>query len=108
MSRVAPSGDDGTRYCRITHPFHPLCGQRFALVNVRHNWGEDRVDYRDEAGHLATIPAAWTDVPAPDRVVALSAGRLPFRLQDLIELARLVASLRAPNGRTWREEVGHA
>ena len=54
------------------------------------------MDYRDEAGHLATIPAAWTDVPAPDPVVAVSAGRLPFRLQDLIELARLVASLRAP------------
>ena len=26
-----------------THPFHPLYGQRFVLVQVRRNWGEERV-----------------------------------------------------------------
>lgn len=60
---------------------------------VRHNWGDDRVYYHDANGRLASIPTSWTDVVAPDPVVALSAGRSPFRLEDLLELARLVAVL---------------
>ena len=67
---------------------------------VRHNWGEDRVYYRDEQGQLASVPASWTDVIPPDPVVAVSAGRSPFRLQDLLELARLVELLKreTPHG----------
>ena len=42
---------------------------------------------------MASIPASWTDVVAPDPVVVLSAGRSPFRLDDLLELTRLVAAL---------------
>lgn len=84
---------------RVTHPFHPLRGQQFPLVTIRHNWGDDRVYYRDQDGQLAGIPASWTDVVAPDPVEVLSAGRSPFRLADLLELVRLVAVL--------REEVAH-
>ena len=62
-------------------------------MTVRHNWGEDRVYYRDAEGSLASIPASWTDVMPPDPVVILSAGRSPFRLDDLLELARLAAAL---------------
>jgi len=66
---------------------------------VRHNWGEDRVYYHDEQGQLTSVPAGWTDVIPPDPVVAISAGRSPFRLQDLLELARLVEPL--------KQEVAH-
>ena len=62
-------------------------------MTVRHNWGEDRVYYHDAQGLLAGIPASWTDVIPLDPVVALSAGRSPFRLDDLLELTRLVAAL---------------
>ena len=62
-------------------------------MTVRNNWGEDRVYYQDEQGQLACVPASWTDVIPPDPVVAISAGRLPFRLEDLLELARLLAAL---------------
>jgi hypothetical protein len=96
------------RQVQIQHPFHPRCGQSFALVNVRHNWGEDRVDYRDRAGRLTSIPASWTDVVAPDPVVAVSAGRSPFRLQDLVELARFLQRLHDPVGATPVREVRHA
>ena len=63
-------------------------------MTVRNNWGEDRVYYHDAEGKLACIPAGWTDVVAPDPVVVLSAGRLPFRLADLLELTRLLGALR--------------
>ena len=70
-------------------------------MTVRHNWGEDRAYYRDEQGRLACVPASWTDVIASDPVVAISAGRSAFRLQDLLELVRLVATLEqeVPNDR---------
>jgi len=51
------------------------------------------VCFRDEGGHLVSIPVAWTDVIPLDPVVAVSAGRSPFRLEDLLELARLLAAL---------------
>jgi hypothetical protein len=76
---------------RIVHPFRPLCGQRFTLVNARHNWGEDRMDYRE-----------------PDPVVAVSAGRSPFCLQDLVELTRLLQRLHDPVSAGQGREVRRA
>jgi hypothetical protein len=42
---------------------------------------------------LISIPTRWTDRIEPDPIVTISAGRSPFRLQDLVELARLVEVL---------------
>ncbi|HKX27959.1 MAG TPA: DUF5372 family protein [Blastocatellia bacterium] len=80
----------------MTHPFHPLTGSEFELVTYRHNWGKDRVYFHDSDGKLSAVPAAWTDVIAPDPFVAVSAGRSLFRLDDLLRLAELVASLQPP------------
>jgi Family of unknown function (DUF5372) len=35
---------------RVTHPFHPLFGQVLDIVVHRHDWGEDRIYYRDGHG----------------------------------------------------------
>ena len=43
--------------------------------------GEDRV---------RSLPARWTDVDGPDPFLALAAGRTPFRVEDLLALARIV------------------
>jgi hypothetical protein len=83
------------RTVRIIHPFHPLFGQTFQLVDVHQHWGENRVVFQDPAGKLHSIVTAWTDVLPADPIVIISAGRSPFRLQDLIELAQLVADLKA-------------
>ena len=91
--RTAHGGDDTARTFHVVHPFHPLCGRPFALVTIRHNWGEDRVYFHDGQGRLSCVPASWTDAVAADPVVAVSAGRSPFRLEDLLELTRLVAAL---------------
>ena len=71
---------------RITHPFHPLCGRQFELVELRSNWGEERVYYQEANGRLKSLPACWTSVCAPEPVVALGAGRTHFRVIDLLEL----------------------
>jgi hypothetical protein len=77
----------------IVHPFHPGHGQRFPIVTIRQNWGEELLYYRNRQGRLISIPARWTDRATPDPIVAISAGRSPFRLEDLLELTRLVAAL---------------
>ncbi|NCQ34187.1 hypothetical protein GW813_03715 [bacterium] len=79
----------------MTHPFHPLFGQELDFIVHRHNWGEDRVYYRDRDGHLASLPACWTSVVPEDPFVTLAAGRSPFRVDDLIELASVVLRLRS-------------
>jgi len=61
----------------------------------RHNWGEDRVYYRDSRGHLTSLPAGWTSVVSEDAFVAVAAGRARFRAPDLVDLAALVGRLRS-------------
>lgn len=74
----------------MTHPFHPLAGQEFEFVKRRKNWQLDRVYYFDAVGELATLPAEWTDVVAPDPFVVIASGRAPFRTEDLLALTELV------------------
>jgi hypothetical protein len=78
----------------VTHPFHPLRGREFALVDRRTTWGEDRVYYHDETGRLRRLPAAWTSVAACGPFEALSGGRSHFRIEDLLQLATLIARQR--------------
>jgi hypothetical protein len=77
----------------VTHPFHPLCGREFALVTIRHNWGEYRVYYDDDEGRLRSLLASWTSVCPGDPFVVLAAGRSPFRVEDLLELCRLIEGM---------------
>ena len=60
------------------------------MATLKRTWGEDRVFAFDEEGQLFSIPAGWTDVDPPDPYVAISAGRSPFRVADLLELAALI------------------
>ena len=78
---------------RIIHPFHPYRNRPLSVVTVRQNWGEDILYYHDQEGRLASVPARWTDTVPPDAFVSISAARSPFRLEDLLELARLVTAL---------------
>ena len=79
---------------RVTHPFHPLYGHEFALADRRTTWGEDRVYYHDETGTLRRLPAAWTSVAVRSPFEVVSAGRSHFRIEDLLQLAALIARQR--------------
>ncbi|MCK4249005.1 MAG: Y4bD/Y4pK family protein [Candidatus Omnitrophica bacterium] len=78
----------------ITHPFHPLYGQKFEFITYRKSWGEDKVFFYDCNGDVTSIPARWTDVPSLDPFVEMSAGRSLFRGEDLINLCRLIQNLK--------------
>jgi hypothetical protein len=78
---------------RITHPFHPLCGQVFELVSRGQHWGEDRVIYRAPDGTLPTIAAALTDAEPPGAFQRIAGGRAAFRTVDLLGLLVLLDQL---------------
>ncbi|WP_409372334.1 DUF5372 family protein [Paraburkholderia mimosarum] len=80
-----------TQLVRVTHPFHPLRGQEFVLLERRCAWGEERVYFRDVSGRLRRLPASWTSVSAPEPFEVLSAGRSTFRVEDLLHLIGLIA-----------------
>jgi hypothetical protein len=94
---------------RVTHPFHPLCGREFELVDRRSTWGEDRVYYHDETGRLRRLPAAWTSLAALTPFEVLSARRSHFRVEDLLQLVALIARQRelqgGPPSTTGKEPV---
>jgi hypothetical protein len=78
----------------VTHPFHPLFGREFELLEYRKNWGEDRVYFHDEGGQVQSILASCTDAGGADPFVEISAGRSLFRYEDLVQLAILLERLR--------------
>jgi uncharacterized protein DUF5372 len=80
----------------VTHPFHPWHGREFVFVAARQTWGEDRVFVLDEDGTQRSLPGAWTDVAAPDPFVVVAAGRSPFRVADLLDVAAVLDGLGRP------------
>ena len=80
------------RFC-ITHPFHPLRGREFELVDSRWSWGKEWMYCADDEGRLFAVPAQWTDRAQPDPFVMVAAGRALSRFEDLVHLAELVAAV---------------
>ena len=78
----------------MTHPFHPLHGREFEVVDVRSAWGEWRVYVSDEKGRLLRLPFSWTDWAEPDLFQLVSGGRSPLHIGELRRLVELVAGLR--------------
>ena len=75
---------------RIIHPFHPLRGAAHELVTRKLTWGEDRAFYYDSAGALKSFLSNVTDLIPQDDFDRVSGGRSAFRLDDLLELRRLL------------------
>jgi len=83
-----------TQLFKVTHPFHPLNGQEFTLLDQRSTWGEDHVYFYDSAGTLRRLPTGWTSLATTDAYEVLSARRAHFRAGDLLQLVALIARQR--------------
>jgi hypothetical protein len=66
------------------------------LATRKQNWGEDRVMFFDEDGHLRSLLAAWTNIDEPDAFTRAAAGRSWLRADDLARLRALVDEVRGP------------
>jgi uncharacterized protein DUF5372 len=94
-----------TQVFKVTHPFHPLNGQQFPLIDQRKTWGEDRVYFYDTAGTLRHLPSGWTSVSTASEYATPPATRAHFRAVDLLQLVALIARQREVQpspGRTKR------
>ena len=91
---------------RVTHPFHPLHGREFELIEITSMLGVGLVHYTVDDGTLGTIRQAHTSAASVDPFTRVAAGRSAFRVSDLLALAALLDSLDG-DGRAGREaEVG--
>lgn len=87
---TAPSQRQPERYFTITHPFHPWRGRRYEVLEHRREWGHWRVYYLTKTARRAFFPAAWTDFGPADPFVEQARGRAIARVEDLVELAKMV------------------
>ena len=74
----------------ITHPFHPLVGQRFAILKVRKIAGQDVLSLYDEKRGSLTMPRAWTDQAEPSPYMGLPGPAPRLDVRCLLKLHQLV------------------
>ena len=86
----------------MTHPFHPLCGFEFDVIQIKQCWGDERVAYLGGDGKVRFLSTSWTSVAPEDPFVRVAAGRAAFRVSDLLALASLLDGL-AGEDRAGRE-----
>ena len=105
-SPTAQGSGEATDRFTVTHPFHPLFGQQFDLVQVHHSWHEDRVHFRvGDGGRVESLPLSWTSLACPDPFRERSAGRALFRVEDLLCLVTLAQAMRHPLGEGGVDDV---
>ena len=73
---------------------------------VKHTWGMHRVYFHDGTGDLVGIPAPWTSVVAPDPWLVVAEGRSHFRIDDLLQLRKLIEEIGARRPRRRRAKRG--
>ncbi len=78
---------------QVTHPFHPLRGQRLPCVGERCNRYGMTLLLETSEGTVCSVRPQWTDVVAPDPEIVLCGQRALFRVADLLELVRFVDRL---------------
>ena len=61
------------------------------MADCHRHGGQWRVCYLTKSGGRAFFPAAWTDLGPHDPFVEQARGRAIARIEDLLELAKLVA-----------------
>jgi len=81
-------------WATVTHPFHPLRGQRFLVLKVRRVGGREVLSLFDEARGTIALPREWTDQAPP----SIASGVLPqapiLHPACLIQLRELVQLLK--------------
>ena len=81
-----------------------MYGQQFEILNYRHSWGEYRVSFYETPEHVRILPAAWTSLAPLDPSVILAAGRVAFRVEDLLALAHLLQQVEERTAQREQQE----
>jgi len=76
--------------CVVTHPFSPLRGQSFQVIDRRKRFGSDSLLVVNQNGEWLRLSASWTDLAAADPFVAMCNQRTEFRFEDLMALRQVL------------------
>jgi hypothetical protein len=66
IQHTTPSSHDSFGSAEITHPFHPLRGQRFAILAKRVWYGEECLTICPAGLPPQSVPREWTDLRDPN------------------------------------------
>ena len=91
MSNASLQDEENT--VKIIHPFSPLKGKTYKVIERNTAWCEDRLLCSGENGEICRILTAWTDYLPPDAFVEQSKGRADFTFEGLVELAEFMRKL---------------
>jgi hypothetical protein len=96
LNRTTHISNRYSGYVTITHPFHPLQGQRLKILSSR-KWGEkDIFSLQTETMGTITIARDWTDKADPGLytgLLALSTQAPILSVSHLISLSELLYQL---------------
>jgi hypothetical protein len=81
----------------ITHPFHPLRGQKFVVLKLRRVSGVPTLSVRHPDLGSFALQQDWTDWSAPDALPVSQATSLMIDAFGLVDLAIIVESLIHPS-----------
>jgi hypothetical protein len=79
---------------QVTHPFHPLRGQRFEVRNRKRWRGEDLFTVFPEGLAPLSIPRDWTDLRDPNAYDVAGIAQPPVNFEALDCVADLVEALK--------------
>jgi Family of unknown function (DUF5372) len=77
----------------VTHPFHPLRGQRFVVLKLRRVAGVETLSLRHPDLGTFAMTREWTDWAAPDVQAAPCIEPIIVDASGLIALAEFVESI---------------
>jgi hypothetical protein len=84
----------GTPSCvTITHPFHPLRGQKLELAHVPRK-ANSKLSVRHPEGRCFSIPREWTDFEAQQDDQAPAPPDRPLDIKGLLEIAGIIGSIK--------------
>jgi len=78
----------------VTHPFHPLRGQRFVVLKIRIVSGVETLSLRHAELGSFGMPRDWTDWAPPDAPAVAIGEALILDAFGLVALAALLRSIR--------------
>ena len=97
-------------WATITHPFHPLAGQRFEVLKTRRVGGIDTLLLRHVERGSYAVAREWTDWSLSEPVLAPDGAARKLACETLLTLAELVGELAERGGRSLDESgsIDHA
>jgi hypothetical protein len=80
----------------ITHPFHPLHGQRYQILKSRQVSGKDTLILKDPGGGTFAVDRDWTNLADPSASNIQGQPQLILDYKALLKLVTLLVELSNP------------